>query len=71
MGGVVADHLGRVGLAVATSVTRMAVAPSMTWLLVSTSPLGVSTMPVPADSAPWPPSVDDYVDHGRVGHLHD
>src|ERR1700678_3963290 len=40
------------------SVTLMAVAPSMTWLLVSTSPVDVSTMPVPADVAFSSPSVD-------------
>src|SRR5262249_22871435 len=33
------------------------VAPSMTWLLVSTSPVEVSTIPVPAAAPPWYPSV--------------
>ena len=33
------------------SVTEIVVAPSITWLLVSTSPLEVSTMPVPAASS--------------------
>ena len=32
--------------------TRMSVAPSITWLLVSTTPSEVSTMPVPAASPP-------------------
>ena len=41
-----------------TSVTLMAVAPSMTWLLVRISPFEVSTIPVPAAMAPWRPSVD-------------
>ena len=40
------------------SVTEMEVAPSITWLLVSTSPVEVSTMPVPAASAFWSPRVD-------------
>jgi hypothetical protein len=34
------------------------VAPSITWLLVSTSPVEVSTIPVPAALPPWYPSVD-------------
>ena len=37
-------------------VTLMLVAPATTWLLVSTSPSGVSTMPVPAAAAPCSPS---------------
>src|SRR6202035_576658 len=40
------------------SVTLIEVAPSMTWLLVKISPVEVSTMPVPAEAAPWYPSVD-------------
>ena len=36
----------------ATSSTEMFVDPSMTWLLVSTSPSGVSTTPVPAPEIP-------------------
>ena len=40
------------------SVTEMEVAPSITWLLVSTSPFEVSTMPVPAASPFSSPSVD-------------
>ena len=40
------------------SVTLIAVAPLITWLLVSTRPLADSTMPVPAEVAPWSPSVD-------------
>ena len=40
------------------SVTLIEVAPSTTWLLVSTSPVEVSTMPVPADVACWRPSLD-------------
>ena len=40
------------------SVALIEVAPSMTWLLVSTSPLEVSTIPVPAALACWYPSVD-------------
>src|SRR5487761_48917 len=40
------------------SVTLMAVAPSITWLLVSTRPSEVSTMPVPAEVAFSSPSVD-------------
>src|SRR5580658_9601012 len=39
------------------SVTRMFVAPSMTWLFVRISPFGVRTMPVPAASPPSRPSV--------------
>src|ERR1035437_5492163 len=35
----------------------MVVAPSITWLLVSISPEDVSTMPVPAASTCWYPSV--------------
>ncbi len=38
--------------------TLIEVAPSITWLLVSTSPFEVSTMPVPAEVACWHPSVD-------------
>ena len=38
---------------VATTVTVIFVAPSITWLFVSTSPDAVSTMPVPAASARW------------------
>src|ERR1700733_12307494 len=37
------------------SVTLIDVAPSITWLLVSTSPDEVTTMPVPAASALWYP----------------
>src|SRR6516165_4233315 len=40
------------------SVALIDVAPSITWLLVSTSPDEVTTMPVPAASAFWSPSVD-------------
>src|SRR5215831_9357964 len=40
------------------SVALIDVAPSITWLLVSTSPDEVTTMPVPAACAPWSPSVD-------------
>src|SRR5262245_4241765 len=39
------------------SLTSMAVAPSTTWLLVSTRPSEVSTIPVPAACAPCMPSV--------------
>src|SRR5579862_1619268 len=39
------------------SVTEMLVAPSMTWLLVRTSPLEVRTIPVPAAEPPSSPSV--------------
>src|SRR5271155_4315949 len=35
----------------------MDVAPSITWLLVTTSPVEVSPMPVPAASSCWYPSV--------------
>src|SRR5437660_3164201 len=35
----------------------MWVAPSMTWLLVRTSPEGVSTIPVPAPDPFWKPSL--------------
>lgn len=38
---------------VASIVTSMDVDPSITWLLVSTRPSDVSTMPVPADCASW------------------
>src|SRR5580704_5315888 len=40
------------------SVTLIEVAPLTTWLLVSTSPVDDSTIPVPAEVAPWYPSVD-------------
>ena len=40
------------------SVTLIDVAPSITWLFVSTSPFEVSTMPVPAAVACSSPSVD-------------
>src|ERR1700684_3748299 len=40
------------------SVTLIAGAPSITWLLVSTSPDEVTTMPVPAASALWYPRVE-------------
>ena len=36
-----------------STVTSIAVEPSITWLLVSTRPSDVSTMPVPADGASW------------------
>ncbi len=39
------------------SVTVMAVAPSITWLLVLARPEGVGTIPVPAEMACWWPSV--------------
>src|SRR5580704_13400150 len=39
------------------SVTLIVVAPSMTWLLVRISPEEVSTIPVPAASSCWNPSV--------------
>ena len=38
---------------VVTMVTVTLVAPSITWLFVSTSPEAVSTMPVPAAALPW------------------
>src|ERR1700689_1953081 len=38
--------------------TLIDVAPSITWLLVSTSPDEVTTMPVPAASALWYPRVE-------------
>src|SRR3984885_10009115 len=40
------------------SVTLIDVAPSITWLLVSTSPDEVTTMPVPAASALWYPGLE-------------
>src|ERR1700735_3264621 len=40
------------------SVTLIEVAPSITWLLVKTSPVDVSTMPVPAEVACSSPSWD-------------
>lgn len=40
------------------SVTLIEVAPLTTWLFVSTTPVDDSTMPVPAEVAPWYPSVD-------------
>src|SRR5471032_1480126 len=39
------------------SVTLMVVAPSITWLLVRISPEEVRTIPVPAASSCWNPSV--------------
>src|SRR5271168_3752692 len=42
-------------LPLAMSLTLMAVAPLITWLLVSTSPEEVSTIPVPAASSLWNP----------------
>ena len=47
---VVAEHLGRVGLAGVDDLDADVVAPSITWLLVSTSPDDVMIMPVPAAS---------------------
>ncbi len=38
---------------VPTETALILVAPSMTWLLVSTRPLAVRTMPVPAAMACW------------------
>jgi hypothetical protein len=38
-------------------VALIEVAPSITWLLVSTSPVEVSTIPVPAALPPWYPRV--------------
>jgi hypothetical protein len=40
-------------LPVLTTVTVIAVEPSITWLFVRISPFGLSTMPVPA-ALPWP-----------------
>jgi len=51
-GAVIADDRGRVVRPLPISVTEMLVAPSTTWLLVSTSPEEVSTWPVPAADSP-------------------
>ena len=49
---VVADHRGRICLAIADAGDVDRVAPEITWLLVSISPEEVSTIPVPAASSP-------------------
>ena len=62
----VADDIGRVGAPVADVPDLDEVAPGDTWLLVSTSPFEVSTMPVPSAVAALVAERRDHVDQPRV-----